>query len=677
VVDPLSRRVLNERFTLLEPIGSGGMGRVYKAVQAPLNRIVAVKVLNPAYANGQDPEFRKRFFLEASLTSRLRHPNTITVIDYGQTPDGIFFIAMEYLEGQTLSQVLTKSGPLTWMRAFHVAQQVCRSLREAHKLGVIHRDLKPANVMLLTEDQELELVKVLDFGLVKSFTPEAQRASNPEVTGGGMFLGSPQYMAPEQARNRADHRSDIYSLGATLYHAMIGRPPFWAKDSIDVIFKHVNEPPPAFQSVRPDIEVPAEVEAVVMRCLEKNPAQRFQSMDELLDGMRRASMALGTSGLFRDVGLSAPGLASTPPPMSTFEIPPTPSAASPSPDTTLALDISVVPPAEPARSQPAPPWYQRDPKTLAGIAAAAIAVLLLAVYGVVRIGSRSPPPGAMAQTSLPPVPGLEPSKVIPVPASKTPVVEARAPSPRSKHVKFIVSSDPPGALVLRHGRSLGVTPLTLEFAGDAHGAATTELLFVLKGYQPLSLIAGGTGEVVLTQKLQPKPTAHGGVASMDRSERVERREAARAEAQRKAQPTADRTRAVEGSDQRGALASTEVKPKTQVVASLTTPPPTNPTRDPEVLPFGEGMGLPEQLSGKEIVYSREAIAAKVEGTMIVKCVITIAGRIEKCRIIKPVPHMEQSVLDALASRVYKPVTFQGKPVAVEYLFNIRLTLPRR
>jgi len=164
--DPLIGRVLNGRFRIVEPLGSGGMGKVYKAMQSPLERVVALKILNPNFPAEKDPAFKRRFFLEASLTSKLRHPNTVTVIDYGQTDDGIFFIAMEYLEGQTLAEVLSLEKTLPWTRVLDIGQQVCRSLREAHKLGVIHRDLKPANVMLLNEADQ-DMVKVLDFGLVK------------------------------------------------------------------------------------------------------------------------------------------------------------------------------------------------------------------------------------------------------------------------------------------------------------------------------------------------------------------------------------------------------------------------------------------------------------------------------------------------------------------------------
>jgi serine/threonine-protein kinase len=306
VVDPLRRRVLNERFTILEPIGSGGMGKVYKAIQSPLDRIVALKVLNPSFANNKDPGFRKRFFLEASLTSKLHHPNTITVIDYGHTPDGIYYIAMEYLEGQTLSQLLTKSGAIPWARCLVIAEQICRSLREAHRLHVIHRDLKPTNVMLLSNYPEADMVKVLDFGLVKSFVakndsavdverpaPELQPSGNgnPEIAQGGMFVGSPQYMAPEQSKNQADHRTDIYSLGALLYHMIAGRPPFWAKDSVEVILKHLHEQVPKISAIRPDLELPPEVEAIVMKCLEKDPAQRFPSMDAVLEAIRQPTIS--------------------------------------------------------------------------------------------------------------------------------------------------------------------------------------------------------------------------------------------------------------------------------------------------------------------------------------------------------------------------------------------------
>src|SRR6267154_3694658 len=179
--DPLLGRVVNDRYRIVEVLGQGGMGRVYKALQSPLDRMVALKIL--AAGPDRDPNFYKRFFLEASVTAKLTHPNTITLYDYGRTEDGIFFIAMEYLDGRTLSQAMQQDGPLAQERVVHVAQQICRSLREAHGLGVIHRDLKPANVYLVRHGDEFDFVKVLDFGLVKNIDDKGE-----DLTQTGLFM---------------------------------------------------------------------------------------------------------------------------------------------------------------------------------------------------------------------------------------------------------------------------------------------------------------------------------------------------------------------------------------------------------------------------------------------------------------------------------------------------------
>ncbi|MFP2933739.1 serine/threonine-protein kinase, partial [Pyxidicoccus sp. 3LG] len=344
--DPLIGRTLNGRFSILEPLGVGGMGKVYRALQAQLERVVALKVLNPTFQSSKDPGFQKRFLREASLTSKLRHPNTVTVIDYGKTDDGIYYIAMEYLDGRTLAQVLGQVGPLAWARSVSIAQQICRSLREAHSLGIVHRDLKPANIMLLNE-QDQDLVKVLDFGLVKSVAAPQEGQISPEITQNGTFLGSPQYMAPEQARNVTDARSDVYSLGIVLFQMLMGRPPFIARDHIELIFAHYKEAPPTFQQLRPDIAVPAEIEAVVRRCLEKDPARRFQTMDEVLDGLREASMSAGgNSGIFK-----RPGGATTTGPYPSPALFSNVGNGNESAGDTLAVDISVEVPKDVKRAR--------------------------------------------------------------------------------------------------------------------------------------------------------------------------------------------------------------------------------------------------------------------------------------------------------------------------------------
>src|SRR4051812_45560969 len=171
-VDPLIGRVISGRFKIVSVIARGGMGKVYRAEQAPLGRICALKVLSPKYDGDRDPEFHKRFFLEAATAAKLTHANTVTIFDYGQEGDDLYYIAMEYIEGRTLHRVLREEGAMNEARVAHIASQVCRSLREAHALGVVHRDLKPGNILVSDRSDERDLVKVLDFGLVKDVTGE-------------------------------------------------------------------------------------------------------------------------------------------------------------------------------------------------------------------------------------------------------------------------------------------------------------------------------------------------------------------------------------------------------------------------------------------------------------------------------------------------------------------------
>jgi serine/threonine-protein kinase len=509
VGDPLIGRVLNDKFRIVEALGAGGMGRVYKGVQAPLDRLVAIKVLNPQYSEGKDPGFQKRFFLEAAVTARLRHPNTVTIIDYGKTDDGVLYIAMEYLEGQTLAQLLTQRGPLPWMRVLNIGAQVARSLREAHKVGLIHRDLKPANIMVLDQEDDHDVVKVLDFGLVKSFLPDRGLPNETEITQAGVILGSPQYMAPEQARNVSDPRSDVYSLGVVLFQMLMGRPPFQAAQSIDVIFKHLNEAPPAFAAVSSTHGVPQEVEALVMRCLNKRPEERFQSMDEVLEAIRRAASSAGFSGAFsspRFVSGSFPIPSAGSGPISGTQTGPLPVPGS-SGASTVALDIAV---EEPAKAP------SRRTLPLALFAGS----LLLGLGVAVVLAMRTVPPPAPAPTPVATAPAMKaPAPVEPAPAPEptapraavepTPVVES-APAP----IRFFIESEPRGAKVQYEGRLLGETPVELPVPPAADGRASARLTFMLEGYQRITAIAEGEGPVVrFSQKLSKKKS---GSRSADR-----------------------------------------------------------------------------------------------------------------------------------------------------------------
>jgi serine/threonine-protein kinase len=293
--DPFLGRVLDGRFTLLSRIGRGGMGLVYRAQQATLGRGVALKVLVGTGEEDREAEFQRRFFREAATAAKLKHPNTITVFDYGSDmidEERVFYIAMELLEGQTLSRACGKSG-LGAPRAVHVALQIARSLREAHAAGIVHRDLKPGNVMLISQEEsdevESDFVKVLDFGLAKTFAGGAE----PGLTRAGTFLGSPRYVAPEQVEGRAvDPRTDIYSFGCVLYRMLTGKVPFDGDAPVDIMMQHLEKEP------RPitDPEVPDALAALCLQCLEKQAKDRPQSMQEVIAVLKRVRMQL-TPGL--------------------------------------------------------------------------------------------------------------------------------------------------------------------------------------------------------------------------------------------------------------------------------------------------------------------------------------------------------------------------------------------
>ena len=282
--DPLIGRTVNDRFKISALIARGGMGKVYRAEQAPLGRVCAIKVLNPNYAGEHDPEFHKRFFLEASIASKLTHPNTVTIFDYGRTDDDIYYMAMEYLEGHTLHRAIREAGHFPEERAAHIARQICRALREAHSLGVIHRDLKPANIFLVEHGDESDFVKVLDFGLVKNVSEN----KGEDLTQTGLFMGSPKYMAPEQIRgDRVDARTDIYALGIILYEMLTGKVPFDRPNSVNILMAHVNEEAPSLHTMNPNIQVSGALEETVTRCMMKDVDQRFRSMDEVLASLKR------------------------------------------------------------------------------------------------------------------------------------------------------------------------------------------------------------------------------------------------------------------------------------------------------------------------------------------------------------------------------------------------------
>ncbi len=261
---------------LREKIGGGGMGEVYLADHVLLRRPCAIKLIRPERAG--DPAMLQRFEREVRATASLTHPNTVQVFDYGHTADGTFYYVMEYLPGITLDQLMKRYGPLPPERAVHFLRQLCGALAEAHSIGVIHRDIKPGNVIVCQRGGLHDVAKLLDFGLVLA---QDVGQDGERLTQEGSITGTPAYVSPEQAAGRQDldARSDIYSLGCLAYFLVSGRPPFADRSAMRMLAAHMYEPPAPLTTNRPD--VPADLERVVLRCLAKEPGERFSSVQSL------------------------------------------------------------------------------------------------------------------------------------------------------------------------------------------------------------------------------------------------------------------------------------------------------------------------------------------------------------------------------------------------------------
>jgi serine/threonine-protein kinase len=267
------------QYVLEEKIGEGGMGEVYRARHGMMRRPSALKLLRANHARERD---LARFEREVQLTARLTHPNTITLFDYGRTDDGVFYYAMELLDGENLERIVAVSGPQTEGRVVRILTMACGALIEAHAIGLIHRDIKPANIMLCTQGGERDVVKLLDFGLVKELAVEGGSArGSTGVSIANTLVGTPQYMSPESIvlPDSVDARSDLYSLGAVAYFLLTGREVFDGQTIVEVCSQHLLQKPDAMAAR--GVTVSAELEAIVRACLEKKPGDRPESALEL------------------------------------------------------------------------------------------------------------------------------------------------------------------------------------------------------------------------------------------------------------------------------------------------------------------------------------------------------------------------------------------------------------
>ncbi len=276
--------MLAGKYQLRQIIGRGGFGLVYDALHLGIDRQIALKVLLPEWSN-KDPELALRFRREAVLSSQLRHPNTITVYDYGQTSDNVLFMAMEYVEGRTLSTVLRDEAPLPPERVVHILKQILASLHEAHRRGIIHRDLKPGNIMLTSHRGDNEFVKVLDFGIAKAISNDLLGGEqvSQTLTQAGQFCGTPRYMAPEQFRNGAiTPACDLYSVGLISYELLTGKPAIVGETMVDLIVAQVAGPSLTLPG---DLPLGQSLRQPLHRALRKDPSDRFATAESFLSAL--------------------------------------------------------------------------------------------------------------------------------------------------------------------------------------------------------------------------------------------------------------------------------------------------------------------------------------------------------------------------------------------------------
>jgi serine/threonine-protein kinase len=283
--EALEARKLGQ-YQLKQRLGKGGMGEVYLGEHLLLRRKCAIKLIRPDQAG--DPTTLSRFEREVQAMATLTHPNTVEVYDYGRAPDGTFYYVMEYLPGLSLQELVARHGPLVPERAVHFLRQVCGALSEAHAIGLIHRDVKPSNVIACARGGVHDVAKLLDFGLVHG---EGVKAGDARLTIQGTILGSPQYMAPEQALGKAalGARTDIYGVGGLAYYLLTGQSPFPRETAMEMMVAQVHEQPPSLREVRPD--VPADLAEVVMRCLHKAPEGRYADADTLEQALAQCACA--------------------------------------------------------------------------------------------------------------------------------------------------------------------------------------------------------------------------------------------------------------------------------------------------------------------------------------------------------------------------------------------------
>jgi eukaryotic-like serine/threonine-protein kinase len=301
--------IVAERYHILKKLGEGGMGTVYLAEHVKMGRKAALKVMNPGM--NSDPDAIARFNREAANASRLNHPNVCGIYDFGETPEGLIYLAMEFIEGESLTSLIEKNGYLAAPRAASIIHQAADALAVAHDYGIVHRDLKPDNIMIAKGRDGSDMVKVVDFGIAKASSSDAQK-----VTKTGLVVGTPEYMSPEQlAGDKLDGRSDIYSLGLVAFNCLTGALPFPSETAQEAMIMRLTDQPKTLAEMKPDVAWPAELQAVMDKVLMRDADERYQKSAEfgrdIAKAVENMPAAVAAAGATMVIGASAADLPKT------------------------------------------------------------------------------------------------------------------------------------------------------------------------------------------------------------------------------------------------------------------------------------------------------------------------------------------------------------------------------
>jgi predicted Ser/Thr protein kinase len=355
--------IIADRYHVLKKLGEGGMGTVYLAEHVKMGRKSAVKVMNPGMVN--DADAIGRFNREAANASKISHPNVAAVYDFGETTDGLIYLAMEYIEGPSLTKVIEESGALPPLRAADIARQASEALAVAHDMGIVHRDLKPDNIMLTKNRDGSDCVKVVDFGIAKAVNSEAQK-----VTKTGLVVGTPEYMSPEQlAGDKLDGRSDTYSLGLVAFAMMTGKLPFPAETVQESMIARLTDKPKLLSEMKPEVQWSEQVQAVMDKVLERDLNLRYQSANEFGRDLYKT-----VSGGVRPSGATKMVTAFVPSPR------PAPAAAGAAPAAATppkAIPQTRLNPATPAQAQQAVPHAPKNKMPMMVV----VGVIVIALAG--------------------------------------------------------------------------------------------------------------------------------------------------------------------------------------------------------------------------------------------------------------------------------------------------------